>query len=127
VNPRRPSRAPGGASRGSGGNPASGDDSPAQTNLGLLLARALKEAEQAQQVEAADVDTADDGVLADEDLETKLCANCWNALTFKDDSGHMLARCEKDLWVKESFTVQDLNTHRIRRWYIDCPAYDDSE
>src|SRR5215203_533529 len=100
VNPRRPSRAPGGASRGQGGSNSSNDDSPAQTNLGMLLQRALKEAEQAQQVEAADIDTADDGIVADDEIATKLCANCWNALTFKDDSGNMLARCEKDLWVK---------------------------
>jgi hypothetical protein len=127
VNPRRPSRAPGGASRGSGGSSSPGDDSPAQTNLGLLLQRALKEAEQAQQVEAAEPDAADNVARGSDDLETKLCANCWNALTFKDERGEMLARCEKDLWVKQTFTLQDLNTHRIRRWYADCPAYDDSE
>jgi hypothetical protein len=123
LNPRRPSRGPGGASRGPGGPPPRDDDSPAQTNLGLLLQRALQ---QAQQSEAQSVEP-EELVEVVEDLETKPCANCWNALTFKDDRSQMMARCEKDLWVKAAYTVEDLNSNRIRRWYADCPAYDDSE
>jgi hypothetical protein len=38
-----------------------------------------------------------------------------------------MARCAKDLWVRAAFTYEDLNANRIRRWYGDCPAYDDSE
>ena len=26
-----------------------------------------------------------------------------------------------------SYTAEDLNANRIRRWYADCPRYDDSE
>ena len=123
MNPRRPGRSGGGPSRDGGGASGS-EESPAQTNLGLLLQRALQQ--QAQQntqqtVEPADVEEAHD------DRETKLCANCWNALTFKNDSGRMMARCGKDLWVRASYSVDDLNTNKVRRWYADCPEYDDSE
>ena len=57
----------------------------------------------------------------------KLCANCWNAITFKDDRGRHMARCAKDLWVKPAFSVDELNNNKIRRWFGDCPEYDDSE
>ena len=60
-------------------------------------------------------------------LGVKPCADCWNALTFKDAGGRQMARCAKDLWVKASVTVEELNGHRVRRWYADCPEYDDSE
>lgn len=126
LNPRRPSRGPGGASRGPGNNPTrSSDDSPAQTNLGLLLQRALEAAK--QQPEAEQTVAPEEAAEAVEERETKLCANCWNALTFKDDSGRHMARCAKDLWIKPSFAVDDLNKNRVRRWYADCPAYDDEE
>jgi hypothetical protein len=125
LNPRRPSRAPGGASRGPSGGSNLGDDSPAQTNLGLLLQRALKEAEQSAQT--AETVEPEDVVEAIEDRDTKLCANCWNALTFKEDSGRMMARCAKDLWVRPTYSVEDLNTNRVHRWYADCPEYDDEE
>jgi hypothetical protein len=39
----------------------------------------------------------------------------------------MMARCAKDLWVRHSFTLEDLNANRVRRWYANCPEYDDSE
>lgn len=118
MNQRRPGRGPGGSRDGGG------EDNPAQTNLGLLLQRALQQqAAQSTQpsvepeaVEEAEVDT-----------ETKPCANCWNALTFKDESGAMMTRCGQDLWVRPAFTLEDLNANRIRRWYADCPRYDDSE
>ncbi|MGH2370889.1 MAG: hypothetical protein ACRDI2_22150, partial [Chloroflexota bacterium] len=58
---------------------------------------------------------------------TQFCADCWNALTFKDADGRQLARCAKDLWVKPAYTYEELNSHKVRRWYADCPAYDDSE
>lgn len=125
MTPRRPSRAPGGASRGPGGSPGPGDDTPAQTNLGLLLQRALQEAQQhAQTAQTVEPEEVEEAV---EERETKLCANCWQALTFKDDQGRMMARCGMDLWVKASFPIEDLNNNRIRRWYADCPAYDDTE
>jgi hypothetical protein len=94
----------------------------------MLLQRALQQAQQTAQTAQSDqsVDAAEvqDAI---EDRETKPCANCWNALTFKDDRGRMMARCGQDLWVKPSFTVEDLNSNRVRRWYGDCPAYDDTE
>jgi hypothetical protein len=124
LNPRRPPRGPGGASRGPGGPPPRDEDTPAQTNLGLLLQRALQ---QAQQSEAQPTVEPEDVATAVEDFETKLCANCWNALTFKDDQARMMARCAKDLWVKPAFTTQELNNNKVRRWYADCPEYDDSE
>jgi hypothetical protein len=59
--------------------------------------------------------------------ETQLCANCWNATTFKDESGRTMARCAKNLWVIPAVTVEQLNANRLRRWYAVCPEYDDSE
>ena len=122
MNPRRPGRPGGGQSRDGGGG-SSQEDSPAQTNLGLLLQRALQQAQQSTEagVEPQEVEEAV------EDRETKLCANCWNALTFKDESGRTMARCGKDLWVRPAFTLEDLNANKVRRWYADCPEYDDSE
>lgn len=100
-----------------------GDDTPAQTNLGLLLQRALA----AQQTTEAP--EQEQPVLPAEEpgKGTKLCADCWNALTFKDDAGRQMARCALDLWVKPAYSYEDLNNHRVRRWHADCPAYDDSE
>jgi hypothetical protein len=120
VNPRRPGRSQG--QRDSGGS--GGEDSPAQTNLGLLLQRALQ---QAQQTSTQPGVEQEDVIEAVEDRETKLCANCWNALTFKEPDGRTMARCGKDLWIRPAFTLDDLNAHRVRRWYADCPEYDDSE
>ena len=59
--------------------------------------------------------------------DTQLCANCWNAATFKDERGRTMARCAKDLWVRPAFSVEDLNGNKVRRWYANCPEYDDSE
>ena len=127
MNPRRPSRAPGGASRGTGGNQSS-DDSPAQTNLGLLLQQALKQAQQnAEVAQTEQTDDSDEARNALENRAAKPCANCWNALTAKDTDGRMMARCGKDLWVRASYTLEDLNGDRVRRWYADCPEYDDTE
>lgn len=127
MNPRRPSRAPGGASRGNGGNQSS-DDSPAQTNLGLLLQQALKQAQQNAEVAQTEQTVDSNGARnAHEDRAAKPCANCWNALTAKAAGGKMMARCGKDLWVRTSYTLEDLNSDRIRRWYADCPEYDDTE
>jgi len=124
LNPRRPSRGQGGPSRGSGGNPNHGDDTPAQTNLGLLLQRALQQAQQSAQTDAEDHGAVTDAI---DDRETKLCSNCWNAVTYKGDTARMMARCSKDLWIRPSFTLDELNAHKVRRWYADCPEYDDSE
>jgi hypothetical protein len=119
MNPRRPGRGPGG-SRDGGGS----EDSPAQTNLGLLLQRALQQQAAQSTQPAVEPDEVEDAVV---DTETKLCANCWNALTFKDERGVTMARCGEDLWARPSYTAEDLNANRIRRWYADCPRYDDSE
>jgi hypothetical protein len=101
----------------------SGDDAPAQTNLGLLLQRAL--AAQQSTGAAEQEKPAEPG--PEPEPGTKYCADCWNALTFKDERGRQMARCAKDLWVKPAVTYEELNSHRVRRWYADCPEYDDSE
>jgi hypothetical protein len=80
--------------------------------------------ESAQASESTVSDEADE---ASDAAALKLCANCWNAVTFKDDGGRHMARCAKDLWVKPAVTVEELNSNRLRRWYGDCPEYDDSE
>jgi hypothetical protein len=89
----------------------------------MLLQRALKEqASEAQEpvpVEQEEEPQPAPGI--------KLCANCWNAITFKDERARHMARCAKDLWVKPAFTYEELNSNKVRRWYADCPAYDDSE
>jgi len=122
LSSRRPPRAPGPRF---GSNPAGGaDDAPAQTNLGLLLQRALEAAQQTSEVGEAGVRDEQEG---GEFRETQLCANCWNASTYKDETGKAMARCTKDLWIKASFTLEELNGNKIRRWYADCPGYDDSE
>ena len=123
MNPRRPGRTSGGPPRDAGGGGGS-DDNPAQTNLGLLLQRALQQQAQQSTQPAVEPEQVEEAI---EDRETKLCANCWHALTFKDDQGKTMARCDKDLWVRASYTTDDLNANRVRRWYADCPEYDDSE
>ena len=120
MNPRRPGRGPGGRDSGGSG----GDDNPAQTNLGMLLQRALQQAQQTSTQPAVEQEDVEEAI---EDRETKLCANCWNALTFKEGEGRTMARCGKDLWIRPAYTLDDLNAHRVRRWYADCPEYDDSE
>ena len=122
MNPRRPARGPGG--QRDGGGASGSEDGPAQTNLGLLLQRALQQQAQQSTQPAVDQDEVEEAVV---DTETKPCANCWNALTFKDERGQSMARCGQDLWVRPAFTLEDLNANRIRRWYADCPRYDDSE
>ena len=124
MSSRRPPRTPGprfGPTPASGGGAA--DDSPAQTNLGLLLQRAMEAAQQS----SATTDAAETQEAAEELRETQLCANCWNATTFKDERGRMMARCAKDLWVRPAFTLDELNGNGVRRWYANCPEYDDSE
>ena len=123
MSSRPPRRSSGGFHAGSSG-PA--DDSPAQTNLGLLLQRALEAAQQ-QGAQTADTEESAGAEAVVQAREAKLCADCWNALTFKDEGGRQMARCAKDLWVRAAFTYEELNANRIRRWYADCPAYDDSE
>ena len=84
----------------------------------------MEAAQQSSQTSDQPAETEEE---AEELRETQLCANCWNASTFKDDGGRMMARCAKDLWVRNSFTLEDLNGNRVRRWYANCPEYDDSE
>ena len=127
MSSRRPPRGPGGPGRAPANAPSGGgpEDTPAQTNLGLLLQRALEAAQQSAQPAQAEVAAEPEQVA--EAAATKLCANCWNALTFKDERGRHMARCAKNLWVKPSVSVEDLNSNKVRRWYGDCPEYDDSE
>jgi hypothetical protein len=87
------------------------------------LQRALEAQQSAQAAAPEEPAVAEEAQSAG----TKLCANCWNALTFKDESGRQMARCAKNLWVKPAFTYEELNSHKVRRWYADCPEYDDSE
>lgn len=125
MTPKRPNRPQSGGGRGPAA-PSSDDDSPAQTNLGLLLQRALQAA-QVQQTETEPETSQEEEEPAISAHETKLCADCWNAITFKDERGRQLARCSKDLWVRAAFTYDELNNNKIRRWYADCPEFDDSE
>jgi len=120
--------------RDSGSRPPSGlspmpsasgqDDSGSLGTLGVLLQRA-QAAQRAQQDQAKDTEAAP---VEAEVVETdrRQCADCWHAIAFKRD-GVSLARCDKNLWVKPTITAVDLNAHAVRRWYIDCPEYDDSE
>jgi hypothetical protein len=101
------------------------DDSPAQTNLGLLLQRAMQAAQQSAEPGEQTAEAQED--QAEELRQTQLCANCWHAVTFKEEGGRTMARCELDLWVQSAYTVEELNAHKIRRWYANCPEYDDSE
>jgi hypothetical protein len=97
------------------------------TNLGALLQQALAAQQTAQQPAEAPAEEAAAEAEEEERRESGLCADCWNALTFKDSEGRQLARCGKDLWVKTSYSYDELNNNKIRRWYADCPEYDDSE
>ncbi|MGH2371023.1 MAG: hypothetical protein ACRDI2_22835, partial [Chloroflexota bacterium] len=98
MSSRRPPRAPRGPTRPS---TSGGDDSSAQTDLGLLLQRALA----AQQTaEAPEQEKPAEPVETEAGQGTQFCADCWNALTFKDADGRQLARCAKDLWVKPAYT-----------------------
>ena len=97
------------------------------TNLGALLQQALAAQQTAQQPAEAPAQEAPADAEAEESPKGGLCADCWNALTFKDSEGRQLARCGKDLWVKTSFSYDELNNNKIRRWYASCPEYDDSE
>jgi hypothetical protein len=97
------------------------------TNLGALLQQALAAQQTAQQPAEAPAEEAPEAAEAEGSRKSGLCADCWNALTFKDGEGRQLARCGKDLWVKTSFSYDDLNNNKIRRWYVSCPEYDDSE
>lgn len=99
------------------------DDTPAQTNLGQLLARALA----AQQTAEAPEQEKPAEPAEEPGKDTRLCADCWNALTFKDASGRQMARCAKDLWLKPAYSYEDLNNNRVRRWHAECPEYDDTE
>jgi hypothetical protein len=98
-------------------------DAPAQTNLGLLLQQALAAQQTAEAAEAEKPAEEPEAPAR----ETNACADCWNALTFKDAEGRQMARCAKDLWVKPFVTYEELNNHKVRRWFITCPEYDDSE
>ena len=130
MSSRRSPRGPGGGPRGPfNPSPAGNDDSPAMTNLGALLQQAMAAQQTTQQTAEAperepEAEAEAEAVVP---LGVKPCADCWNALTFKDAGGRQMARCAKDLWVKASVTVEELNGHRVRRWYADCPEYDDSE
>ena len=87
-------------------------------NLGLLLQQALREQKPA--VEAVTPEETEPAAPA------KPCADCWHAKVFRRE-GVSMARCELDLWIKPVITDTELNDNAVRRWYVDCPEYDDSE
>ena len=112
--PRGPARPPTGnepdASSGGGG---------AFGNLGVLIQQALRE----QKPAAAPAEVSEPEEAAP---PLKPCADCWHAKVFRRD-GVSMARCELDLWVKPVVSNSELNANSVRRWYADCPEYDDSE
>jgi hypothetical protein len=55
------------------------------------------------------------------------CADCWYAVTFTGEKDQLMARCEKNLWMRPVYTHDDLNQDKVRRWHAVCPEYDDSE
>ncbi|MER3405714.1 MAG: hypothetical protein C4289_11610 [Chloroflexota bacterium] len=61
------------------------------------------------------------------EVKRKRCADCWNCIIFKDENGHLMGRCKKNLWLKPTYSYEDINNDRVRRWHADCPEYDDSE
>lgn len=99
-------------------DPESAASGGAFGNLGLLLQQALREQKPAAPAEEREADEAPAPV--------KPCADCWHAKTFRRD-GVSMARCELDLWVKPVITNADLNGNIVRRWYADCPEFDDSD
>lgn len=100
-------------------NPSSqNEESGPFGNLGFLLQQALKE---------QDPDKDATATLTEEtDVSKKDCADCWHAKVFRRD-GLSMARCSLGLWVKPVITDEQLNSGSVRRWYADCPEYDDSE
>jgi hypothetical protein len=88
-------------------------------NLGVVLQQALREQRPAV-VPAASPEPDEP------ELPSKPCADCWHAKVFRRD-GTTVARCELDLWVKPVVSNTELNSNAVRRWYADCPEYDDSE
>lgn len=111
--PRGPARPPSGSEpdAAAGGSPFG--------NLGVLIQQALRDQKPAA--------PAPEAVGPEESpLPIKPCADCWHAKVFRRD-GVSMARCELDLWVKPVIPNKDLNSNDVRRWYADCPEYDDSE
>lgn len=107
------------------------DSDADETNLGALLKAALA----AQQVpaivqepeKAEKVGLRNEETRPQEERKLQRCADCWNAIVFKDERGRLMARCAKNLWMRPSYTYEDLNTDKVRRWHADCPEFDDSE
>jgi hypothetical protein len=59
--------------------------------------------------------------------ERKRCADCWNCIIFKEEGGQLMGRCRKNLWLRPTYSYEEINSDRVRRWHADCPEYDDSE
>jgi len=95
-----------------------------ETTVGAALKAALQA--QARQEAAAPA-----AAPQEEDKQptatAKRCADCWHATTFRGPDGQLCARCELNLWTRPWYSLDDLNNDRVRRWYKDCPEYDDSD
>ena len=90
-----------------------------ETNLGSLLKRVLAgEQDDSSRKTAAS---------SESEQEAQHCADCWHAVTFTDERGSTMARCEKNLWVRSVYSYEELNRDRVRRWHAVCPEYDDSD
>jgi hypothetical protein len=61
------------------------------------------------------------------EAKRKRCADCWNCIIYKDESGGLMGKCRKGLWQKPVYSYEEVNSDRVRRWHADCPEYDDSE
>jgi hypothetical protein len=93
------------------------------TPFAFALRQALKEAAPGK-AEAKEVKEKEDKKA---EVKRKRCADCWNCIIFRDENGHLMGRCKKNLWLKPTYSYEDINNDRVRRWHADCPEYDDSE
>ena len=98
--------------------PASSGLGEEETNLGSLLKRALASEQAASSRKAA---------ASSESEQEQHCADCWHAVTFTDERGNTMVRCEKNLWVRPVYSYKELNRDRVRRWHAVCPEYDDGD
>ena len=97
------------------------------TNLGALLQQALAAQQTAQQPAEAPAQEAPADAEAEESPRDGLCADCWNALTFKDNERTAAGPLWQGPVGQDLIQLRQLNNNKIRRWYVSCPEYDDSE
>jgi hypothetical protein len=74
-----------------------------------------------------DDSSRDTASSSESEQEPQHCGDCWHAITFTDERGNTMARCEMNLWVRPVYTHDELNRDRVRRWHAVCPEYDDSD